>query len=157
MTINFSFVLFFFTFFILTICLLRATMHAIDGPPSWSSSSNVRIILKGLAFWSKVVYIIFQMREVIAQRLYRFCPQEKIMAQKIFWGMGNFSINVSQGINRCDFRVSWSWDLCFWFLKRFGRFEAAASLDAYQITNYQFLQKFIFSFAYFRRIEEKSF
>ena len=45
MTINFSFVLFFF--FILTICLLRATMLAIDGLPSRSISSHVRIILKG--------------------------------------------------------------------------------------------------------------
>ena len=29
----------------------------------------------------------------------------------------------------------------FWSLKRFGRFEAIASLDAYQIIHYQFLSK----------------
>ena len=34
-------------------------------------------------------------------------------------------------------------DLCFWSLKRFGRFEAVVSLDAYQITNYQFPSKLI--------------
>ena len=54
---------------------------------------------------------------------------------------GQFSVNVSQGINQGDFRVSQFWDLYFWSLKRFGGFEAVASLDAYQITNYQFPSK----------------
>ena len=54
---------------------------------------------------------------------------------------GLFSINVPQGINQGDFRVSRFWDLYFFSLKRFGRFEAVASLDAYQITNYQFSSK----------------
>ena len=37
--------------------------------------------------------------------------------------------------------MSRSWDFCFLLLKRFGRFEAVASLDAYQIDNYQFPSK----------------
>ena len=139
----------FFAFFILTICLLRAPMHTIDGPSSWSISSHVRIVLKGLAFWSKVVYIIFQMRKVITQRLYHFCLQEKIMAQEIFWGMGNFRSTYPKA---SIVVISEYHDLgtCFfWSLKRF---EAAASLDVYQITNYQFLKNSTFRLPDFRRI-----
>ena len=54
---------------------------------------------------------------------------------------GPFLINVPQGIYQGDFRVSRFWDLYFWSLKGFGKFKAVASLDAYQITNYQFLSK----------------
>ena len=63
---------------------------------------------------------------------------------------------MPQGINQGDFRVSRSWNLCFWSLKRFGRFKAVASLDAYQITNYQFLSKTNhFLLPVFWRIREK--
>ena len=65
-----------FLFFVLMVCLLRATTHVIDGPPSWSISSHVRIVLKGWPFGSK---------------LFRsFLSKERIMAQKYFREMGNF-------------------------------------------------------------------
>ena len=71
---------------------------------------------------------------------------------------GPFLINVPQGINQGDFRVSRFWDLYFWSLKGFGRFEAVASLDAYQITNYQFPSKaHHFLLSDFQRIREKEF
>ena len=43
---------------------------------------------------------------------------------------------MPQAINQGDFKISRSWDFV-WF-KRFGGLEAVASLDVYQITNYQF-------------------
>ena len=43
-------------------------------------------------------------------------------------------VNVPQGINQGDFKISRSWGFV-WF-KGFGWLEAVASLDAYQITNY---------------------
>ena len=68
--------------------------------------------------------------------------QRKNMAQKYFREMGNFLVNVPWSINQGDFRASRSWNLCFWSLKRFGFWlEAVASLDACQITDYQFLSK----------------
>ena len=61
MTIIFLFSFFyfvrFFLFLILVVCLLRATMYAIDGPPDWSISSHVRIVLKGLAFGSRLLVL----------------------------------------------------------------------------------------------------
>ena len=47
----------------------------------------------------------------------------------------------------------------FWSLKGFGKFEAIASFDAYQITICQTLQKLIINFFLldFRRIREKKF
>ena len=45
--------------------------------------------------------------------------------------------------------------LVFWSLEGFGRFEAIASLDAYQITKYQNLQKFIFCYLIFEEIEKE--
>ena len=71
---------------------------------------------------------------------------------------GQFSVNVPQGINQGDFRVSRFWDLYFWSLKGFGRLEAIASLDAYQITKYQNPTKtYHFLLSDFQRIREKSF
>ena len=69
---------------------------------------------------------------------------------------GSFSITMPQGINQGDFRVSRFWDLYFWSLKEFGRFKAIASLDAYQITNYQFPSKtHHFLLPDFQRIREE--
>ena len=63
---------------------------------------------------------------------------------------------MPQGINQGDFRVSRFWDLYFWSLKGFGRFKAVASLDAYQITNYQFPSKtHHFLLSDFQRIREE--
>ena len=136
-TINFSFVLF-FSFFILTICLLRATMPAIDGLPSWSISSHMRIVLKGWLFGPKLFI--------------SFLSKERIMAQKCFREMGNFwsTCPRHQFSEYHDLGI-----LCFWSLKRFGKLEAVASLDAYQITNYQFLSKTHHFIAWFRRIREE--
>ena len=73
---------------------------------------------------------------------HHFYPKKRLWL-KGFSKNGQFLINVPQGINQGDFRVSQFWDLCFWSLKRFGRFEAIASLDAYQIIKYQTLRKLI--------------
>ena len=55
------------------------------------------------------------------------------MAQKCFREMGNFGQHAPRyhGLGTC----------VFGHRKSFGRLETVASLDAYQITNYQFLQK----------------
>ena len=74
MTINFSFVLFFF--FILVICLLWAMMHAIHGPPGWNISSHMRIVLKGWPFGPRLFI--------------SFLSKKRIMAQKYFRKMSNF-------------------------------------------------------------------
>ena len=126
-------------------------MHVINGPPSWNISSHVRIVLKGLAFWSKVIYIIFQMRKVIAQRLYRFCLQEKIMAQKIFWGMGNFRSTYPKALIEVTSEYH---DLgtCV-----FGPWKGLSSLKLQQVLMHTKLpiissyKKFIFSFAWFSK------
>ena len=80
----------------------------------------MRIILKGLAFGSRL--------------LVSFLSRGKIWLKSILekWAIsGQFRLNV----------MSRSWDFYFWLLKRFGRFEAVASLDACQITNYQLPSK----------------
>ena len=71
---------------------------------------------------------------------YHFYPEEKY-GSEVFPKKWAILVNVPRGINQGDFRVSRFWDLYFWSLKGFGRFKAVASLDAYQITNSQFLQK----------------
>ena len=116
MTINFF--LFFFSIF-----LLRATIPAIDGPPSWNISSQCEDCFGRLASWSKIVYIT--------------SVQRKNMAQKCSREMGNFGQHASRH------QSGWFQNItilgtCFCSLKRFGRFETVASLDAYQITNCQF-------------------
>ena len=70
--------------------------------------------------------------------------------------MGSFLVNVPWDINQSDFRASRSRDLCFWSLKRFGKFKVVASFDAYQITNYHFPSKtHHFLLSDFRRIREE--
>ena len=88
---------------------------------------------------------------------YHFCPEEKY-GSKVFPKNGQFLVNVPWGINQGDFRVSRFWDLYFWSLKGFGRFKVVASLDAYQITNYQFPSKtYHFSVAWFSKNSRRSF
>ena len=88
---------------------------------------------------------------------YHFCPEEKY-GSKVFPKNGQFLVNVPRGINQGDFKVSQFWDLYFWSLKGFGRFKAVASLNAYQITNYQFPSKLIiFLLPDFQRIQEEVF
>ena len=78
------------------------------------------------------------------------------MAQKYSREMDNFwsmcpevSINVIS--KRHDLGTC-----VFWSLKRFGRFKVIASLDGYQITNYQFpLKTYHFLLLDFRRIREE--
>ena len=103
MTINFSFVLFFF-FLFFSICLLRATTHAINGLPSCSISSQCKDYFGRLAFWSKVVYII--------------SVNKKGYGSKVFQRNGEFwstcpkaSIEVISEYH--DLR-----DLCFWVIGR---------------------------------------
>ena len=88
-----------------------------------------------------------------------FVSKEKGYGLKNSREMGNFFDQRAQGINQSDFRVSRFWDLYFLFLKGFGRFEAIASLDAYQITICQTFQKLIIIFfcLIFEKFEKKNF
>ena len=52
---------FFLSYFL--ICSLQATAYAIDGFPSWSTSSQCEDCFGRLAFWSIVVYIIYVRRK----------------------------------------------------------------------------------------------
>ena len=67
-----------------------------------------------------------------------FCPKRGLWLKSISekWAI---LVNVPQGVNQGDFKISRSWDFV-WF-KGFGGLEAIASLDAYQITKYQFPSK----------------
>ena len=119
MTIIFLFALFFFM-----VCLFRAMAHIIDGLPAWSIFPYVKIVLKGLAFWSKVFFRSFP-------------SKERIIAQKYFRKMGNFrsmcpKILIMVILGYHDLGILF----CSW--KRFGRFETVASLDACQITKISF-------------------
>ena len=117
MTINFSF--FFASFFSFSWSVYFGRI--IDGLPTWSTSSYVRIVLRGLVF-------------LVQSCLGHFCLR-KDHGSKVFQRNGCLLVNMFQDINLGDFRVSRFWDLYFWLLKGFGRFKAVASLDAYQITN----------------------
>ena len=67
-------------------------MPAIDGLPSRSISSHVRIVLKGWPFGPKLFI--------------SFLSKERVMAPERSREMGNFFINMPQGINQGDFRIS---------------------------------------------------
>ena len=78
------------------------------------------------------------------------------MAQKCYREMGNFFWSTwPKALIKDDFKILRSWDFV-WF-KGFGRLEAVASLDAYQITKYQFPSKthHFFLLPDFRRIREE--
>ena len=79
-----------------------------------------------------------------------------VMAQKCFREMGNSWSMCPKTLIKV---ISGYHDLgiLFFSLQRFGRFETVASLDAYQITKYQFFQKLVIIFLLpdFRRIRER--
>ena len=126
MTWQSIFLLFFFSlFFILTICLLQATMSAIDDLPSRSISSHVRIVLKGWPFGPKLFI--------------SFLSKERVMVKSVLekWVI---LVHMPQSINQRWFQGITILETCvFGHRKSFGRLEAVASLNAYQIINYQFL------------------
>ena len=103
MTRQSIFLLFCF-FFILTIGLLRATMHAIDDLPSRNISSHVRIVLKGWPFGPKLFI--------------SFLSKERIMAQKCSRETGNFGSTCPKASIKDDFRVSQSWNFVFLVLEK---------------------------------------
>ena len=70
-----------------------------------------------------------------------FLSKEKIMTQKRSREMGNFWLTCPKASIRVISEYHDLGDLCFWSWRDFGKLEAVASLDAYQITNYQFLSK----------------
>ena len=78
MTINF------FIFFMLMICLLRATMHILDGLPAWSISSHMRTRFERVSLWFEV---------------YHFCPKRGLWLKSVFekWVI---LVNMPQDINR---------------------------------------------------------
>ena len=136
MTINFSFSCSFF--YTLTICLLRATMHVIDGLPSWSIILMWKLFWRGSSFDQRVIYAIS-------------------ISEKRLWLKGVFEklIIFGQRAPRYQSRMTLKYHdlgilLC---LKGFGRLEVAASFDAYQITKHQILQKFIFCYLIFVRAQ----
>ena len=78
-----------------------------------------------LAFWSQVVYIISVQREGYGQK----CSRK----------MSNFGPHAPKHQSKMISRYHDFGDLCFWSSIEFWRLEAVASLNAYQIINYQFL------------------
>ena len=156
MTINFSF--FLFSSFVLMIRLLRATTHAIDDLSDWSTTPHVRIILKRVVFWFKGCSRHFCPKKGYGSKVFHLCQQGKGLWFEGFSRNGQFLINVPQGINQGDFKVSRFWGFYFWSLKGFGRLEVIASLNAYQITKYQNPTKtYHFFLPDFRKIREKEF
>ena len=111
----------FFLFLVLMVCLLRATMHAIDSLPNWSIFSHVKIVLKGWSFGPKLFI--------------SFLSKERIMAQKCSREMGNFLSTCPKApikaiLEYHDLRV-----LCFWSLKGFS--QAWSCSKSWCIPNYQ--------------------
>ena len=122
MTRQSIFLLFCFFVFILTIGLLRATMHAINGFLSRSISSHMRIVLKG---W------------LLVQSCSSFLSTKRVMAQKCSREMGAFWLTCPKASiwvisEYYDFR-----DLCFWSLK--GFWQAWSCSKSWCIPNYQLL------------------
>ena len=81
---------------------------------------------------------------------------KRVMAQKYFQEMGNF---LSMCLKTLIKVISKYHDLGILFcsLKRFGRFETVASLDAYPITKYQFFQNSSFFVAWFSKNSKRVF
>ena len=91
-----------------------------------ASLLSVRIVLEGWPFGPRL-FISFLLED---------------MAQKYSQEIGNFGSTSPKASIRVISEYHDLRDLCFWgHQKSFGRLEAVASLDAYQITNYQFLSK----------------
>ena len=117
--------------------------YVVDGLSAWSISSHIRIVLKGLAFGPRLFI--------------SFLSTKRVMTQKCFREMGNFRSMCRKTLIKV---ISGYHDLGILFcsLKRFGRFETVASLDAYQITKYQFISKtHHFFVAWFSKNSRKSF
>ena len=84
-----------------------------------------------LAFWSKVAYTI--------------TVNKKGYGSKVFSRNGNFRSMCPKTLIKVILGYH-DLEILFCSLKRFGRFETVASLDAYQITKYQFFQKLVIFF-----------
>ena len=80
-----------------------------------------------MVFWSKVVYII--------------SIQKRIMAQKYSREMINFGQHAPRHRSKMVSKYHGLGICVFGHRKGFDKLEGVASLDAYQITNYQFLSK----------------
>ena len=90
MTINFF-------YFFSTTCLLRTTMHTIDGFIGWSTISQVGIVLKGSSFGQRVVHVI--------------SVQKKDYGSKVFHRNRQFPFwsTCSKTSIKDDFEILWSW------------------------------------------------
>ena len=84
---------------------------------------------------------------------YQFYPKKGLWLKKCSRKMGNFWSTCPKTLIKV---IPGYQDLGILFCS-LKRFEAIASLDAYQITNYQFLQKFIFYTTWFPTNSRKSF
>ena len=133
---------------------------------------SCRKCFERVIFWSRVVHTIYvskkwlwlkrvvhtisvNKKEVWLKGLFTLSARKRVMAQKIVeeWAIV-FLVNMPQW---------WFWNIVVLRLifsiieRRFGRLEAIASLNAYQITKNQILQKFIFFVAWFSKNSRKSF
>ena len=123
MTINFSFVLF---------CFFHS--HDLSTPGNdarhkWPSKLKHLFLCKDC--FERVGFLV-------QSCLGHFCPKRGSWLQSILEKRA-ILINVPQGIDQSNFKISRSWDLV-WF-KGFGGLEAVVSLDTYQITKHQFFFK----------------
>ena len=67
---SFSFFVHFFFFSFSWSCLFRATTHVIDNLSDWSITSDERIVLKRVGFWSKVVRTSSVQKRIMAQKVF---------------------------------------------------------------------------------------
>ena len=135
----FFFYSFIFSFFVNS--LLWATLHVVDGLPAWSISSHVMIVLKRLTFGSRLLVL--------------FLLRGKIWLKSIIEKMGDFwSMRLEASIKVISERHDLGTYVFSDWIGLAGS-KLVASLDAYQITNYQFPSKIHFLLLDFRRIRER--
>ena len=109
----------------------RTTSHVVDGLPAWSISSHMRIVLK-------------RGRLLVQGLFLSFLSKERIMAQKYSRIDGQFWSTCPKAPIKVISEY-YDYGTCvFGHWKGFDGIEVVANLDAYQITKYQILQKFIF-------------
>ena len=100
---------------------LRTTTRAMEGLSDWRITSQYGDSFGNMAFRFKVVYIISVQREDYDS--------------KVFLKMDNFWSTCPKASIKDGFKVSWSWDLCFWSLR--GFWQAWSCSKSWCIPNYQ--------------------
>ena len=132
--------IFLFAFFFFSFSWSVYFGHIINGLPTWSTSSYVRIVLRGLVFLVQIC-------------LGHFCPRED-HGSKVFQRNGCFLVNMFQDINLGDFKVSRSLDFVLLIENVWQVWNCS---ESWCIPNYQLLVPFknsSFLLLDFRRIRE---